>query len=331
MSNLTNNPQSQVSAEPVRIALIRSSSSAFVPLAITGALLLIVGIVVPQMGDYALEVGFRILLLLTVAEAWNLMAGYGGMVSLGTAAFFGAGAYSMTGLVNLLGVPPWAAIPLAGLTGVALCLLVAKGVFRLRGLYFTVGTLALAEALRLFMVNYSGFGGASGIVLSQDPPDLRTLFFMAIVLVVVTVVVMDVVTRSRFSVLLRAVRDDEDSASQVGVRTFRIKLVAFILAGALTSIAGALQALKLGTVEPYGTFGLQWTINALSIVIIGGQGLRAGPLLGTIFVVALGEALADWPALHLAVTGAILMGVIRFAPQGIAGLIESTLGRKAKK
>ncbi|WP_321842553.1 branched-chain amino acid ABC transporter permease [Paraburkholderia bannensis] len=331
MTNLTNNPQSQVSAEPVRIALIRSSSSAFVPLVTTAALLLVFGIVVPQMGDYALEVGFRILLLLTVAEAWNLMAGYGGMVSLGTAAFFGAGAYSMTGLVNLLGVPPWAAIPLAGLTGVALCLLVAKGVFRLRGLYFTVGTLALAEALRLFMVNYSGFGGASGIVLSQDPPSLRTLFFMAIVLVTVTVVVMDVVTRSRFSVLLRAVRDDEDSASQVGVRTFRIKLVAFVLAGALTSIAGALQALKLGTVEPYGTFGLQWTISALSIVIIGGQGLRAGPLLGTIFVVALGEALADWPALHLAVTGAILMGVIRFAPRGIAGLIDSTLGRKAKK
>ncbi|WP_052391967.1 branched-chain amino acid ABC transporter permease [Paraburkholderia bannensis] len=331
MTNLTNNPQSQVSADPVRIALIRSSSSAFVPLVMTAALLLLVGIVVPQMGDYALEVGFRILLLLTVAEAWNLMAGYGGMVSLGTAAFFGAGAYSMTGLVNLLGVPPWAAIPLAGLTGVALCLLVAKGVFRLRGLYFTVGTLALAEALRLFMVNYSGFGGASGIVLSQDPPGLRTLFFMAIMLVTVTVVVMDVVTRSRFSVLLRAVRDDEDSASQVGVRTFRIKLIAFVLAGALTSIAGALQALKLGTVEPYGTFGLQWTISALSIVIIGGQGLRAGPLLGTLFVVALGEALADWTALHLAVTGAILMGVIRFAPQGIAGLIDSTLGRKAKK
>ncbi|WP_028221879.1 branched-chain amino acid ABC transporter permease [Paraburkholderia oxyphila] len=330
MTNLINNPQSQVAREQVRIAVTRSSSSAFIPLIVTGALLLLVGIVVPQMGDYALEVGFRLLLLLTVAEAWNLMAGYGGMVSLGTAAFFGAGAYSMTGLVNLLGVPPWIAIPLSGLTGAGLCLVVSKGVFRLRGLYFTVGTLALAEALRLFMVNYGGFGGASGIVLSQDPPGLRTLFLMAIVLVTVTMVVMNVATRSRFSVLLRAVRDDEDSASQLGVRTFRVKLIAFVLAGALTSIAGALQALKLGTVEPYGTFGLQWTISALSIVIIGGQGLRAGPVLGTIFVVVLGEALADWPALQLALTGVILMGVIRFAPQGIAGLIESTLGRKGK-
>ncbi|VWC66852.1 MULTISPECIES: branched-chain amino acid ABC transporter permease [Burkholderia] len=330
MTNLSNNPATSVTAGQIRNALSRSTATASVPVAVTAVLLVLVGIVVPRMGDYALEVGFRLLLLLTIAEAWNLMSGFGGMVSLGAAAFFGAGAYSMTGLVNLLDMPPWLAVPMSGFTGAVLSVVVSRGVFRLRGLYFTVGTLALAEALRLFMVNYSGFGGASGLVLALDPPGLRTLFLMALALATVTIVLMSIATRSRFSVLLRAVRDDEDAASQMGVRTFRIKLLAFLVSSALTSIAGALQALKLGTVEPYGTFGIQWTVSALSIVIIGGQGKRAGPFLGAIFVVALGELLADWPALHFAITGAILITVIRFAPQGIAGLLQKIANRKAR-
>ncbi|WP_179402117.1 branched-chain amino acid ABC transporter permease [Burkholderia guangdongensis] len=300
------------------------------PILVAGALLLAAAIVVPRMGDYALEIGFRLLLLIAIAEAWNLMAGYGGLVSLGTAAFFGAGAYALTGLVNVMGLPFLAALPLTGLVGAGLAIAVSRAVFRLRGLYFTVGTLALAEALRLFMINYSGFGGASGIFLAKDTPGLRTLFLMSIGLLVVTVVAMDLATRSRFSILLRAVRDDEDAAAQMGVRTFRIKLAAFVVSSFLTSVAGGLQALKLGTVEPYGAFGVQWTVSALSIVIIGGQGLRAGPVIGALFVVTLGELLADWPALHLALTGAILILVIRFAPQGLAGVGQTIFKGRAK-
>jgi branched-chain amino acid transport system permease protein len=206
-----------------------------------------------------------------------------------------------------------------------MALLVSRAVFRLRGLYFTVGTLALAEALRMFMVNYGGFGGASGLFLSRDPPGLRDMYWIALGILAVTTAVMTVVTRSRFSILLRTVRDDEDAAAQIGVRPFRIKLIAFVLASFLMGMAGALQGLKVGAVEPYGMFGIQWTVNVLSIVIIGGQGLRAGPLVGAVFVVALSELLADYPALHLAITGIILILVIRFAPQGLVGL---SLGRR---
>lgn len=270
--------------------------------------------------DYVLEIGFRMLLLLTIAEAWNLMAGYGGLVSLGTASFIGLGAYVLTGLVNQAGMPLAVALPAAGVAAALMALVVSRAVFRLRGLYFTVGTLALAEALRLFMINYNGFGGATGLFLKIDPPGLRTLFLLALGLLAVATVVMSLATRSRFSILLRAVRDDEDAAAQIGVRPFRIKLVAFTVASALIGMAGALQGLKLGAIEPYGSFGLMWTVNVLSIVVIGGQGLRAGPLVGTVFVVGLSELLADWPALHLAITGAILIAVIRFAPQGLVGL-----------
>lgn len=280
------------------------------------------------MSNYALEIGFRLLVLITLAEAWNLLAGYGGLVSLGTASFVGIGAYALTGLVNKAGVPLAAAIPLAGLASALMATAVSRAVFRLRGLYFTVGTLALAEALRMFMVNYSGFGGASGLFLGVDPPSLQVLFWIALGLLVVTTIVMTVATRSRFSILLRTVRDDEDAALQIGVRPFRIKLIAFMLASFLMGMAGALQGLKVGAVEPYGMFGIQWTVNVLSIVIIGGQGLRAGPVIGAIFVVILSELLADYPALHLSITGLILILVIRFAPQGLVGLAQGWLERQ---
>jgi len=269
--------------------------------------------------DYALELGGRVLLLMTLAEAWNLLAGYGGLVSLGTASFVGVGAYVLVGVMNRGAGLPLACLA-AGLAAAALALLVSRAVFRLRGLYFTVGTLALSEALRLFMINFQPLGGATGLFLSPDVPGLRGLFLLALGLFAAATILMELATRSRFSILLRAVRDDEDAAAQIGVRPFRIKLLAFVFASVLMGLGGALQGLKLGAVEPYGMFGLQWTVNVLAIVIIGGQGLRLAALLGSVFVVTLGELLASYPALHLAITGLILIIVIRFAPQGLAGL-----------
>jgi len=286
------------------------------------ALLVALAVAAPLMSDYALEIGFRLLLMIILAEAWNLLAGYGGLVSLGTASFVGVGAYALTALVNKAGLPLALAIPGAGLAAALLALAVSRAVFRLRGLYFTVGTLALAEALRMLMVNYSGFGGATGLFLDGDPPGLRSLYWIGLGVLAVTTLAMGVATQSRFSILLRTVRDDEDAAAQIGVRPFRIKLIAFVIASFLMGMAGALQGLKLGAVEPYGMFGIQWTVNVLSIVIIGGQGLRAGPLVGAVFVVALSELLADYPALHLALTGLILIVVIRFAPKGLVGLVQ---------
>lgn len=308
--------------EPLPSPLELANMSRFCAYLFLPACLLALAVIAPAMSDYALEIGFRLLLLITLAEAWNLLAGYGGLVSLGTASFVGIGAYALTGLVNQADVPFFLAIPAAGLAAALLALTVSRAVFRLRGLYFTVGTLALAEALRMFMVNYSGFGGASGLFLSVDPPGLLELFWTALAIFAMTSLAMTVATSSRFSILLRAVRDDEDAAAQIGVRPFRIKLIAFLVASFLMGMAGALQGLKVGAVEPYGMFGIQWTVNVLSIVIIGGQGLRAGPIVGALFVVLLSELLADYPALHLAITGVILIVVIRCAPKGLVGLFQ---------
>jgi len=282
-------------------------------------------------GDYWLQLGFRICIYLTLAHGWNLMAGSAGLVSLGTSCFVGLGAYVAVESLNGFGLPLPLVLVLCGVAGGLLAVLVSPALFRLRGLYFTVGTLALSELLRLLMVNVSTFGGATGLFLQEDPPALPVLFRYALVVAVVASAAITLCARTRVSVIFRAVRDDEDAAAQMGVRPFRVKLGAFVLASALGAAAGGIQAVKLGAIEPYGMFGLQWAIDVLSMVIIGGVGLRLGPLIGALFVVILGELLADYPEAHIAAAGLILIVLIRFAPHGIVGFAAHWLSLKLLK
>ncbi|MFD2644423.1 branched-chain amino acid ABC transporter permease [Pseudomonas japonica] len=275
-----------------------------------------------RLDNYGFEIGFQFLLLLVMAEAWNLLAGYTGLVSLGTAAFVGIGGYILVGLMNQYGIDVPVALLLSGLGAVVAAVLASRAVFRLRGLYFTIGTLALAEALRLFMVNCETLGGATGVFLSPDPPELKHLYWLAFATFVMTWSIIHACAESRLSVLFRAVRDDEDAAAQFGVRVFRIKLIAFAISSFIIGVAGGLQALKMGAIEPYGMFNLQWTVSVLTVVIIGGQGRRLGPVSGAFLVVLLGELFADYPAVHLLLLGLFLIIAIRFAPQGLVGLAE---------
>jgi branched-chain amino acid transport system permease protein len=275
------------------------------------------------LGEYWLHLGFRTLIYLALAEGWNLMAGSAGLVSLGTSSFVGLGAYAAYGLLNGFSLSLPVALVAGAAAGTALAALVSPALFRLRGLYFTVGTLALAELLRLLMINVSAFGGATGIFLKSDPPPLPILFHYALVVALIAALALTLCVRTRASVIFRSVRDDEDAAAQMGVRSYRVKLAAFSLASALAAMAGAVQAVKLGAIEPYGMFGLQWSVDVLTMVIIGGVGTRLGPLVGALFVIALGEALADYPEAHIAIAGVILIVLIRVAPRGIVGLASN--------
>ncbi|HWI31705.1 MAG TPA: branched-chain amino acid ABC transporter permease [Microbacterium sp.] len=270
------------------------------------------------LGAYPQEVGFRILQLGALASAWNLIAGYTGLVSLGSAAFFGLGVYTMAFSSNA-GIPLPLCTLLAVAIAVAFAVVVSPALFRLRGLYFTVATLALAEALRIFVINSPWFGGQSGVFLTTRTPKSYELYWMGLVLAVLAVACILLVLRSRLSYRMQAVRDDEDVARQLGVRTYRTKLAAFALAGGITAAIGSVQALSQGIVQPTSSFGISWTIDIIAVTIIGGIGTKVGPWVGAVFIVLLGQVLMKFPEIHLAIVGVILLVVIRFMPDGIWG------------
>jgi branched-chain amino acid transport system permease protein len=272
------------------------------------------------LGDYAVEIGFRLLTLFCLCEAWNLLAGYGGLVSLGSGAFIGLGGYGLVGFLNHAGHSVALALGCAALGCALFAVLVAPAMFRMRGLYFTVGTLALGEGLRLFMVNAPWFGGATGLFFQDDPPDLRRLYVYAFVVFVAVEIAQSALTASRFSLLLRAVRDDEGAATQMGAPAFKIKLAAFVGASALMGIVGGLTAMRLGAIEPYGMFSVNWSMNVALAAIIGGLGYRLGAIVGATTVTAMSEALADYPQMNLALTGLLLIVIVRLAPSGVCGL-----------
>jgi len=290
---------------------------------IVAALLVILAIVLavlPSLTDnYGLLVAYEVLQLVALGQAWNLMAGYGGLVTLAIAAFVGIGSYTAAKLSIDAGAGFVLALILGGLVAAAFAAIVALPIFRFRGLYFTIGTLVLGEALQIFMINYGGLGGATGLNIVNTAPTLTTLYFAVLVIAVLVTVVVAAVLRTQLGAGLQAVRDDEDVAQEMGVNTFTTKLFAFATSGFFMGLVGAVQAFRLGRIEPYGAFSLSWTINTVNSTIIGGLGTLFGPVIGALTSVQLSERLASHPEVQVALTGALLIVVIRFAPRGIWG------------
>ena len=285
-------------------------------------------------GPYYQQIGYGLFQLVALATAWNLLAGYTGLASLGSGAFVGLGIYTSVLLSNGQG---WA-LPLllvaGGLVAAAFAVLVSPALFRLRGLYFTVATLALAEALRILAVNSETFKGATGIILDATAPDFYVLYWIVLAIALVSTVMIGAVLRTPASLSLRGIRDDEDVAQEMGVSTFRTKLWAFALAAFIMGAVGALQTFRLGAVEPYSSFGIVWTVQILTVAIVGGLGTQAGPWFGAVFVAILNQLLRDVPAVQAPVNGLVIIVVIRFAPRGIWGtarqLLESRRDRRAR-
>ncbi len=273
--------------------------------------------------DYDTVVGYQVLQLAALAQAWNLLAGYSGLVSLASAAFVGLGEYATAWVTIHAGIPLLPAMLISGAVGAAFAALTSVPMFRFRGLYFTIGTLVLGEALLQFMINFNGLGGNAGLTLTNNAPSDGQLYQLTLLLTVLACLTVMIVRRLRLGSALLAIRDNEDVAREVGVPTFRAKLWAFVLSGALMGVVGGLQADKLGHIDPAGAYSLQWTIQIVNATIIGGLGTVVGPIVGALFIVEFGIQLANYPELHVALTGLLLILVIRFAPKGIWGSLAA--------
>jgi branched-chain amino acid transport system permease protein len=272
---------------------------------------------------YATYLLFTIFLYVTLGQSWNLAAGFTGLVSLGHAAFIGLGAYASALLMLHSKAPMGVAIVAGGAVAALFAGLISVAVFRFRGIYFAIGTLVLAEAVRLWMMAWPVTGAANGLHLpSAALPNATGLYFLALALAFGSTLLLAAIGRSKLGMALSAIRDNEDAARMMGVNVYRAKLTSLLLSSFIAGVVGAAWAAKLAYIEPFSIFNMSWTIAMVNMVIVGGMGTLAGPVLGAVFVVLVGYLLADYYSAQVILTGAILILVIRFAPLGVWGTLR---------
>jgi branched-chain amino acid transport system permease protein len=297
-----------------------------VALGSTLALALACGAVVRN--DYFFSAAYTVLQFVVLASAWNILGGFTGYVNFGSAGFFALGVYSSVVLHNLFQPP----VPISIAAGTAVAALVGVGMgyltLRLRGVYFAIATLAFAQVLFTFVVNWDYVGGARGayIVLADAPLGFRSpvqyLFTLMALMAAAAVAIARFVQTSTLGRGLAAIRDDEVAAECSGVPTLRLKLVSTAVSGGLMGMAGATFPYFLSYVEPGGVFSLSYAVNSIAMPLIGGMQSWAGPLVGALLLGIAQQVLqvtvsADW---NLFLVGLLLVVFVTLAPQGIMGL-----------
>jgi branched-chain amino acid transport system permease protein len=302
-----------------------SRRTALLGLAVTAALLVVLWSVPGRVDRSTQDLLLNLLIWIGVAQAWNIVGGIGGQLSLGHSVFVGTGGYAtaMLLLKTDLGWP--VALVGAGLMSAALAWVVAFPLLRLSGVAFTIGSSALALAALAWMVTWTWTGESRGLTVPLDAvPDREAKFRLVAVLAVLTCVVAVLVLRSSFGLRLMAVRDDERAAASLGVPAEVVKRRAFVLSAGLTGLVGAAVTLNQVYIEPNSMFGLTWVVTALVMVVVGGSGTAEGPVIGAFVIYYLvNRSLEDQPMVQAILSGVLVVAVIVLAPRGIAGLLRS--------
>jgi branched-chain amino acid transport system permease protein len=281
--------------------------------------------------------------MLALAQYWNLLAGYAGLVSVGQQAFVGLGGYLLFALTIHGGLDPLVAIPLAGLLAGALALPTTLIVFRLRGAYFAIGTWVMAEVYRLVVAQLKQLGGGTGTslpsfvtnevvgiqwvkaLLGVRTPAARDIitYWTALVFAMGTILLVYLILRSRHGLALAAIRDSEVAAESVGVDNFKTKLWVYVVTAAATGMVGALIYLQKARISPDAAFSvLDWTAYVIFIVVIGGIGTIEGPIIGVLVFYVLQTNLAHLGTWYLLLLGLFAIIVMLFAPKGIWGYLS---------
>ena len=263
-----------------------------------------------------------------LASAWNILGGFAGQVSLGYSAFLGIGAYT-TVLLALRGVDPFLSLPLGAVIAAAFSVVIGLPAFRLRGPYFTIATIGVAEAIRVCASSVQFTGGSSGLRMPAGSFDFNKNYFAMVVLAIATVAVAAYVKRSAFGRALAAIKQDIDAAEAVGVHSTRFKLAAHAISAALVALAGSLYAINFQYIAPSSVFDFRLSLSIVLMPIIGGVGTVAGPIFGALIFSTLQIKLLSIPALRdsfLFIYGGLLIVVMLFEPQGLVG-VARRIGR----
>jgi branched-chain amino acid transport system permease protein len=299
------------------------------PILLVGAAVVAAGILVASLrvNPYFYFAGYVILQYIVIATAWNILGGYAGYVNFGTPAFFALGAYTAVFLIQSMRAPLPVLIVAGGLVSALLGLGIGYLTLRLRGVFFSIATLALAVVLQTMIINWEYVGGSRGlsVIRPAGPPFgsyVTFLFTVMLALAVVAVTTARFIERSWIGRGLAALRDDEEAAECMGVPTLRLKLFATTVSGFLLGVAGAPFPYYVTFVEPNSAFALDYAVNALAMPMIGGTTSWIGPVIGAVL---LGSAqqlatVTISSELSLFIVGFVLVAFVVLAPEGILGL-----------
>ena len=283
---------------------------------------------VPVWGsEYALLFFMLFCIYLAMAQMWNLLAGYSGLISLGQQSFVGMGGYTVAVLSSYYGFNIWLAVVLGGLTSVLLALFMSLFIFRMKGVYFSIGTWIFSEALLVWFSNWAYVKYGSGLFI-KGPSGITMahIYYAAFILGAGSVVLVYSLLRSPLGLGLMAMRDDDQVSETLGVEVFRSKLFCFLIAAFVTGMtAGVFYVFQI-FIQPYKAFAIDWTVKLVFMVIIGGIGTIEGPLVGALIYVLLSQFLAEYFSVSMLILGAVAIGVILVAPKGIMGTLQAKLG-----
>jgi branched-chain amino acid transport system permease protein len=275
-------------------------------------------------GPYALGIGLSLLMWIALAESWAMFSGLSGYISLGHAVFYGAGAYVTVLLWQV--VPLWLAIPLSGLVAGLLAVALGWPCLRVRGPYFVILTLGVAEFVKYIVISSEAALGRNGRLLIGTP-SLAILFEAMLALAVVSMIVLYAVRSSRLGAGLLAIREDEVAAEAVGVNAAALKLLAFMLSALIPGMVGGLMILRSTYFEPLQAFNPTTSFTIVTIAILGGSDEVPGPLLGAILLVLMSELLwARAPEVYMIILGVLLVAFVLFLPEGLLGRAQRLLG-----
>jgi len=270
---------------------------------------------------------------LALAQMWNLLAGYAGVISVGQQAYVGAGGYVFFSLTMLAGVPVLLAMPLAGLIVIMIAVPTGWLAFRLSGAYFAIGTWVIAEVFSIVAGQVQALGGGSGISLptsvvksiaaSRDGREIM-LYWIAFALATASVLLVWSLMRSRWGLALTAIRDSEIASETLGVKTYRTRFIVYVLVAGFTAVISAFIFLQKLRISPDAAFSINdWTAFVIFIVVIGGVGTIEGPFLGVVVFFLLRELLSDLGTWNFIVMGSVAIAVMLIDKRGIWGALHA--------
>ncbi len=336
--------------------------------ALAAALALLILFLLPLQvtSPYALHMMILLFLSIIMGESWNILGGYTGQYSVGHAAYFGVGAYATMMLLQFRQIPPWYGMWVGMAAVVVIALVIGSICFRLRGPYFVLASIAVAEIVRLTALNWKTFtNGAEGILTTDIPPltiggvliaDFLSkvpFYYIGLCLALITIAANYLVQRSKLGYCFQAIREDQDAARSLGINLTLYKNIALVISAILTALAGSFYAVYIGFIDPGTVLSLDMSVQIVLICIIGGIGTIYGPVVGSLVLVPLSEALrsnlisaglfktglvSEGSAVgiflkenlahaHVLIYGILVVVVILYMPDGVLGFGQKLFAR----